>query len=173
MFRDDPSRFSLLASCCLSTRISMLRPDPAAPPLSPGAVVTTSGEVIGEHEGFAGYTVGQRRKLPGGRSLPLYVLSVRPETREVVVGTDEELLGRAVTLKECNWLAPMLRVGDQCHVQLRYRSEAVPATVRAVRDDSVTFDLDIPVRAIAPGQSGAFYDGNERLLGGGVIESAA
>ena len=57
--------------------------------------------------------------------------------------------------------------------QSRYRSEAVPATVRTVRDDSVTFDLDIPVRAIAPGQSGAFYDSNERLLGGGVIESAA
>lgn len=143
-----------------------------APSLSPGAVVTTSGEVLGEHDGFAGYTVGQRRKLPGGRSLPLYVLSVRPETREVVVGTDAELLGREVTLEECNWLAPALRPGDRCQVQLRYRSEAVPATVRGMRDDSVTFDLDIPVRAIAPGQSGALYDDAERLLGGGVIASA-
>jgi tRNA-specific 2-thiouridylase len=144
-----------------------------APSLSPGAVVTTSGEVIGEHEGFAGYTVGQRRKLPGGRSLPLYVLSVRPDTREVVVGSDEELIGHEVTLKECNWLAPELRAGDQCQVQLRYRSEAVPATVRSVRDDSVTFDLHIGVRAIAPGQSGAMYDEHERLLGGGVIASAS
>lgn len=144
-----------------------------APALTPGAVVTTGGEVIGEHDGFAGYTVGQRRRLPGGRSLPLYVLGVRPESREVVVGTNEELYGRAVTLAECNWLAAPLAPGDRCQVQLRYRSQAVPARVRSVRDDSVTFDLDIAVRAIAPGQSGACYGEDERLLGGGVIASAA
>jgi tRNA-specific 2-thiouridylase len=103
--------------------------------------------------------------------LPLYVLGVRPETREVVVGTDQELTGHEVTLRECNWLAPALRAGDRCDVQLRYRSEAVPATVRAVRDDSVTFDLHLGVRAIAPGQSGAVYGEGDQLLGGGVIAS--
>jgi tRNA-specific 2-thiouridylase len=144
-----------------------------APSLSPGAVVTTNGEVIGEHDGFAAYTVGQRRRLPGGRSLPLYVLGVRPGTREVVVGTEAELTGHEVTLRECNWLAPALEAGDTCQVQLRYRSDAVPATVRECRDDSVTLDLHIGVRAIAPGQSGALYDADQRLLGGGVIASSA
>lgn len=145
-----------------------------APALVPGPVVTTGGEVIGEHEGFAHYTVGQRRRLPGGRQLPLYVVGVRPETREVVVGSDEELLGRVVTLDEVNWLGAPLAPGDRCRVQVRYRSAAVPATVRTVRDGTVTIDLHIPVRAIAPGQSGAVYDeADDRLLGGGVIARAA
>lgn len=143
-----------------------------APALLPGALVTTSGEVVGEHDGFAAYTIGQRRKLPGGRSLPIFVVGIHPESREVVVGSADELLGHEVTLQECNWLAEPPRAGDQCTVQLRYRAEAVPATVRRVRDDSVTFDLHLPVRAIAPGQSGACYDRAERLLGGGVIASA-
>ncbi len=145
-----------------------------APALSPGAVVTTSGEVIGEHDGFAGYTVGQRRRLPGGRRLPLYVLGVRPDSREVVVGSDEELLGHRVTVDQLNWLDQPLAAGDACRVQLRYRSEAVPARVRHAGDRTVTFDLDIPVRAIAPGQSGAIYHSDDdRLLGGGVIREAA
>jgi tRNA-specific 2-thiouridylase len=143
-----------------------------APALVAGAVVTASGEVVGEHEGFAHFTVGQRRRLPGGRSRPLYVLGVRPERREVVVGTEEELYGHEVTLHECNWLTAEPRPGDRCHVQLRYRSTAVPARVRLVNGDSVTFDLEQPVRAIAPGQSGACYGDDDRLLGGGVIASA-
>ena len=145
-----------------------------APALAPGPLVTTSGEVIGEHEGFANYTVGQRRRLPGGRQLPLYVLGVRPDTREGVVGTNEELHGHAVTLAEVNWFDTPLRVGERCRVQLRYRSAAVPARVRASGDGTVTFNLEIPVRAIAPGQSGAIYDdADDRLLGGGVIGGAA
>lgn len=144
-----------------------------APALSPGAVVTTTGDVIGEHDGFAGYTVGQRRRLPGGRSRPLYVLGVRPDSREVVVGTAEELMGSQVTIRECNWLDRPLVEGDRCLAQLRYRSRAVPARVIHAGDDSVTFDLEIPVRAITPGQSGALYGDDDRLLGGGVIAEAA
>jgi tRNA-specific 2-thiouridylase len=145
-----------------------------APALVPGPVVSTDGEVLGEHDGFAGYTIGQRRRLPGGRQLPLYVVAVRPGTREVVVGSAAELQGHAVTVDEVNWLGAPLRPGDRCRVQLRYRGPAVPARVRRTGDRSVTFDLDIPVRAIAPGQSGAFYDeADDRLLGGGVIREAA
>lgn len=139
-----------------------------APALTPGPIVTTEGDVVGEHDGFARYTIGQRRGLPGGRSLPLYVVGIRPDTREVVVGGADDLLGHEVTLDECNWLAPTPTVGQRCEVQLRYRSTAVPAVVRHVGDASVTLDLEIPVRAIAPGQSGVCYDG-ERVLGGGVI----
>ncbi|MCB9505226.1 MAG: tRNA 2-thiouridine(34) synthase MnmA [Gemmatimonadales bacterium] len=140
-----------------------------APALVAGNVITTTGEVVGTHDGFAGYTVGQRRGLPGGRSRPLYVLGVRPDRREVIVGDDDALLGHEVTLAECNWLADPLTVGEGCTVQLRYRSEAVPATVRAVRDGTVTLDLHVPVRAIAPGQSGVCYGPDEQVLGGGVI----
>ncbi|HWA15653.1 MAG TPA: tRNA 2-thiouridine(34) synthase MnmA, partial [Gemmatimonadales bacterium] len=62
-----------------------------APALVPGPLVSTSGEVIGEHDGFARYTIGQRRGLPGGNSAPRYVVAIRPETREVVVGDLDEL----------------------------------------------------------------------------------
>lgn len=142
--------------------------------LSPGALVTTSGEVVGAHDGFARYTVGQRRGLPGGRSLPLYVVGIRPESREVIVGGADELLGHAVTLEECNWLTEPPAVGSRCRVQLRYRARAVPAVVRSRDADTVSLDLEEPVRAIAPGQSGVCYDMDDsRVLGGGVIECAA
>lgn len=141
--------------------------------LQAGKVVTTSGAVVGEHHGTAGYTVGQRRRLPGGRSRPLYVLAVRPESHEVIVGEGDELLGDAVTLVECNWLTTPLGTGDECQVQLRHRGEAVDATVRDAHDDTITLDLHQPVRAIAPGQSGVCYDADQRVLGGGLIRIAA
>ena len=144
-----------------------------APSLSPGSLVTTAGEIIGEHRGFARFTVGQRRGLPGGRSLPLYVVGIRPETREVVVGGADALLGHEVTLDELNWLADPLAPGDRCMAQLRYRAAAVHATVRSASHDRVTLDLHEPVRAIAPGQSGVLYDVRDRVLGGGVIARTA
>ncbi len=144
-----------------------------APALSPGPLVTTSGDVIGEHDGFARYTVGQRRGLPGGRALPLYVVAIRPGTREVVVGPADELLGHAVTLAECNWLAERLTPGDHCLAQLRYRARAVPAVVREISGDRILLRLEEPVRAITPGQSGVLYSAADQVLGGGVIESAA
>lgn len=140
-----------------------------APAFSPGHLVTSTGEIVGEHSGFAQFTVGQRRGLPGGRSLPLYVLEIRPDSRVVVVGEADELHRDSVTLEECNWLADLPPApGDRCSVQVRYRGTAAPATVTAVRDRSVTLRFDIPVRAVSPGQSGVCYDGT-RVLGGGVI----
>ncbi len=146
-----------------------------APALAPGAFVTTAGEVIGEHRGFARYTVGQRKGLPGGAPGPRYVVAIRPGTREVVVGTADELAGRRVQLEELNWLDDPLAPGDECAVQLRYRAGAVPATVAAaaVTAAGPTLDLALaePVRAITPGQSGVLYGAGGRVLGGGVIAS--
>jgi tRNA-uridine 2-sulfurtransferase len=144
-----------------------LPPDAAA--LQPGALVTTAGEVIGEHAGFARYTVGQRRGLPGGGSEPRYVVAIRPETREVVVGTRRELEGFRVRLEEVNWLARPLAAGDGCNVQLRYRAPAVPGTVLSSDPSGVELALTEPVRAIGPGQSGVLYGRDQQVLGGGVI----
>ena len=140
-----------------------------APALVPGPLVTTSGEVIGEHEGFARYTVGQRRGLPGGFAEPLYVVAIRPETREVVVGRGAELFGHEVSLEGVNWLAELSPPGDSVWVQCRYRAHAVPGTIAALAGDRIALRLAEPVRAIAPGQSGVLYDASDRLLGGGVI----
>jgi tRNA-specific 2-thiouridylase len=140
-----------------------------APALSPGPLVTTAGEVVGEHGGYARYTIGQRRGLPGGSREPRFVVAIRPERREVVIGTAQELEGHRLMLEELNWLAEPLGPGDECRVQIRHRSPAVPATVTSGAGESIELVLSTPVRAITPGQSGVLYSDQDRVLGGGVI----
>src|SRR5437899_6154076 len=106
-----------------------------APALTPGPLVTVGGEVVGEHGGFARYTVGQRRGLPGGFPEPMYVVDIRPETREVVIGRGTDLFGHTVSLEAVNWLADPLARGADVWVQCRYRSKAVPGTIAAIRQD--------------------------------------
>jgi tRNA-specific 2-thiouridylase len=140
-----------------------------APALLPGPLVTTTGDVIGQHRGYAQYTIGQRKGLPGGSEGPRYVVAIRPERREVVVGGAEDLAAHTVVLEEVNWLAKPLEPGDSCEVQIRYRAPGAAATVRDVGLNRVTLTLESPVRAITPGQSGVLYDADQRVLGGGVI----
>ena len=140
-----------------------------APALAPGPFVTSQGEVIGEHDGFARYTVGQRRGLPGGRPRPLYVLAIQPETRAVVVGESDELGSYRVRLEELNWLADPLAVGERCEVQIRYRARPVSVVVSQVGSDQVTLSSAEPLRAVTPGQSGVLYSSEGQVLGGGVI----
>ena len=140
-----------------------------APALAPGPLVSTAGELIGEHQGYARYTIGQRKGLPGGFAEPRYVVAIRPERREVVIGTAEELEGHRVRLEELNWLADTLGPGDACEVQVRHRARGVPATVLQADSDALELALATPVRAITPGQSGVLYGAGGRVLGGGVI----
>ncbi len=136
--------------------------------LAPGPLVTTSGDVIGQHAGFARYTVGQRRGLPGGRSRPLHVVAIRPDTREVVVGEADKLLSWSLGLEAVNWLDEPLGPGAACEVQVRHRAAAVPAVVAFASEDRLDLRLLEPARAVAPGQSGVLYR-DARVLGGGVI----
>ncbi len=140
-----------------------------APALVPGPLVSTTGEVIGEHQGFARYTIGQRKGLPGGSSEPMYVIAIHPEHREVVVGALADLEGSSVRLDEVNWLADPLQPGDRCEIQIRYRARGIPATITASDEGTVSLALSTPGRAIAPGQSGVLYGCDGRVLGGGVI----
>ncbi len=142
---------------------------PDAPALVPGPLVTTNGEVIGEHSGYGRYTVGQRKGLPGGSAGARYVVAINPERREVVVGGVEDLAGHSVLLEELNWLAEPLAPGERCEVQIRYRARGAWATVTERGSDRLTLGLEDPVRAITPGQSGVLYDSRGRVLGGGVI----
>jgi len=139
-----------------------------APALQPGPIRTTTGDVIGEHQGFARYTVGQRRGLPGGFAQPMFVVAIDPAERAVIVGTGDELFGHRVVLEEVNWLAEPLTAGDMCEVQVRYRARPTPARVTAVSAGTLSLDLTEPVRAISPGQSGVLYRA-DHVLGGGVI----
>ena len=140
-----------------------------APALTPGPLVTTRGDLVGEHGGYARYTIGQRRGLPGGFGEARYVVAIRPERREVVIGTVDELEGHRVHLEELNWLADPLEAGDECQVQVRHRARGVPATVAALEAGALDLVLSTPIRAITPGQSGVLYSADDRVLGGGVI----
>lgn len=140
------------------------------PALTPGAIVRSDGTVLGEHHGYANFTVGQRRGLPGGSSEPLFVLEVRPDTREVVVGTRGELDNERVLIGGLHWLtmeppAP----GDRLEVQIRHRAGGSPGVVEHQAPDRLTVRFDHPQRAVTPGQSAAVFSGS-RLLGGGRID---
>ena len=136
--------------------------------LTPGRIVRTDGSVIGEHGGYARYTIGQRRGLGGGARRPLYVLGVRPDAGEVVVGEEDELYDTAVELGDLNWIGGSPSAGDRVEVQIRHRASAVEAVVESHDDGRLALRLLSPQRAVTPGQSGAVYRGDE-LLGGGRI----
>jgi tRNA-uridine 2-sulfurtransferase len=138
------------------------------PALQPGAMVDRSGQVVGEHAGYARYTVGQRKGLGGGRGRPLFVLGVVPHRREVVVGDEGELYRDEVALGDLNWLVAPPDPGERVLVQLRHRAAAVAAEVTRLDDERVDLELARPQRAVTPGQSGALYRG-DTLIGGGRI----
>jgi tRNA-specific 2-thiouridylase len=135
--------------------------------LSPGKLVTSHGEVIGEHAGYARYTVGQRKGLGGGRGHALYVLGVVPASNEVIVGAEAELDRRDVVIGDLNWLDAEPRIGEELQVQVRHRARAVAGTVIAC-SDVVELQLNEPQRAVTPGQSGVLYRGDV-VVGGGRI----
>ena len=141
------------------------------PSLSRGPIVLGDGRVVGEHDGYARYTIGQRRGLPGGFREPMYVVEIRPDERAVVIGPRDELLGRGVVARGVNWLVDPPSLGASLEVQVRHRARAVPAELVRVDGDEIELALDEPVAAITPGQSLVLYDG-DRVLGGGVIEAA-
>ena len=102
----------------------------------------------------------------------MYVVEIRPATREVVIGPRAELLGSGVVAREMNWLVDEPpAVGDAVHVQVRHH--ATPAAAEVVRLDGgeIELALDEPVSAITPGQSLVLY-GGDRVLGGGLIQSS-
>jgi tRNA-specific 2-thiouridylase len=140
-----------------------------APALAGGQVVTSDGTPVGDHRGFARFTIGQRRGLPGGFREPMYVVAIRPETREVVIGNEAELFSATITIEDPNWLAEPLVAGDVCRVRIRHRGPCQPARVRDGGARHLALDLAQPARAVTPGQSGVLHDETNRLLGGGTI----
>jgi tRNA-specific 2-thiouridylase len=143
----------------------------------PGDIVDEAGTVLGHHEGIIDYTVGQRRGLGIGGGTPLYVLSIDPATRRVMVGPEEALYGERVELGEVNWLGSgtMNEAADESglpvQAKLRSTQPAVGARLFAAGEGGAGAHLilDEPQAAIAPGQACVFYDGSH-LLGGGWIK---
>jgi len=136
-----------------------------------GELVTTSGEVIGHHQGIHSFTVGQRKGLGVSSPNPLYVLSIHPDSHQVTVGPDEGLLTRDLTANRLNWIStPGLAEGQELRVtaKIRHRHTPAPATLIGAGDDLVRAVFDDPQRAITPGQAAVFYQEDE-VVGGGWI----
>lgn len=147
------------------------RLDHSHPALEAGTIVLESGEIVGHHKGYAGFTVGQRKGLGGGFPDPMYVVEVRAETREVVVGPSSSCYAATMVVDELNWLQAPAVSGDRLNVQIRYRAEGVEAVVTDLTDDRISLRFASPQRAVTPGQSAVMFDGT-KVLGGGRIVSA-
>jgi tRNA-specific 2-thiouridylase len=129
--------------------------------------------VLGRHRGIAHFTVGQRKGLGIAAAEPLYVLSIDPERRRVVVGPRAALAETRLLLGELNWLGPPASEGMVLAAKLRSSQLPVPATVYPGADaGEAELVLEAPAGAVAPGQAAVLYNG-DRLLGGGWIRRRA
>jgi tRNA-specific 2-thiouridylase len=144
------------------------RLEPAHKAFQPGDIVTTAGEKVGNHDGYSNFTVGQRKGLPGGFPEAMFVVEIRPASREVVVGSRVELMGSDVELVDLNWLGPIPESGSPVQVQLRHRSPPSQAILTDVGKEKVKLRLSDPRFAVTPGQSGVLFFG-DRVMGGGRI----
>ncbi len=134
-----------------------------------GEIITTTGEVVGHHEGLEQYTIGQRKGLRIAFGERKFVVRLDAKTRRVVVGDREELAVRQVFVRGMNWLIPCPRDRFRCEVQFRYRTRSVQATVVPRNESNLEVHFDEPNYGIAPGQGLACYVG-DRLLGGGWMD---
>jgi tRNA-specific 2-thiouridylase len=135
----------------------------------PGNFVDVHGRVLGPHEGFHRYTIGQRRGLGIALGERAHVVGLRAEDAAVILSTDEtDLLARGLRASGLHWHAP---APGRCEAQIRSRHGGAPGRLELSADGMATFHFDTPQSAVTPGQAVAFYDG-ERLIGGGWIDAA-
>ena len=135
-----------------------------------GAIVDADGQQVGEHEGSAGYTVGQRRGLGVALGAPRFVSRIDPLTNTIQLGRREDLETREFTLERGSFIAPDVPDAPfRAEVRIRHRAEPIPATVAPLGERRYAVTTDRSVWAAAPGQAAVLYDGEE-VLGGGRIE---
>jgi tRNA-specific 2-thiouridylase len=139
-------------------------------PDTAGELVTTTGEVIGEHSGIHNFTVGQRKGLGVATGSPLYVIQISGADKQVVVGGAEHLYSRTLRSKRVNLIAGEdLAEPMRVSVKIRHRHEPAAATIEKSSDDEILVTFDEPQRAITPGQAAVFYDGNIVVGGGWIV----
>lgn len=138
-----------------------------------GEIVTTAGQVVGRHEGFEAFTIGQRKGLGVALGRPQFVVRIEPESRRVVIGDQDELLRVGLEADQANWLVDPASLPERVGVQIRYNGSPHPARIGAVDGQADRFRVwfEQPQAAVAPGQAAVVYDG-ERVVGGGWITEA-
>lgn len=141
----------------------------AAEMLKPGAIVTSEGHSIGEHNGLANYTIGQRKGLGIASRVPLYVLGKNAGSNTLVVGTQEELGSRELIARDVNWLSGEIP-GEpfRAYVKIRYTAKEAEALVTPINGNQVQVQFDTPQRDITAGQAAVFFH-EDLMIGGGII----
>jgi tRNA-specific 2-thiouridylase len=138
-------------------------------PDTAGELVTTSGEVIGEHAGIHNFTVGQRKGLGVATGSPLYVIQISGADKQVIVGSDEHLYSRTLRARRVNLISvDDLHEPMRVAVKIRHRHEPAPATLEKIAADEVLVTFDQTQRAITPGQAAVFY-ADDIVVGGAWI----
>ena len=137
--------------------------------LRPGEIVTSEGRSLGEHNGLANYTIGQRKGLGIASPVPLYVLGKNAGSNTLIVGRQEELGSCELTARDVTWLSGEIP-GEPFHadVKIRYTAKESPALVTLVNENQVQVRFEVPQRDITAGQAAVFYQGDV-LIGGGII----
>jgi len=135
----------------------------------PGPIRHLDGRILGHHEGYWRFTVGQRKGIGVAFASPLFVVRVDPATDTVWVGGEDDLLGRELTARETSWCLEPPAGSLLCRAKIRSRGSEVEAVVHPLPGRRARVEFMAPQRAIAPGQAVVFYAGDE-VLGGGWIE---
>jgi tRNA-specific 2-thiouridylase len=136
-----------------------------------GEIVSTDGQIIGSHQGYPFYTVGQRRGLGGGFKEPMYVVDIDAAQNRITIGSEQALYARELMVEQVNWVSragitePMAAM-----IKIRYNDTLHAGTLFPSLDQEIRIRMADPVRSITPGQSAVFYDGDV-LLGGGIIKT--
>lgn len=135
----------------------------------PGNFVNTSGDVIGKHNGLVHYTVGQRKGLNLAMGHPVFVLELKPETNEVVIGNAEEVFSDRLYANRLNFMAIEDLDGEMMvEAKIRYSHKGAKCTIKKTGDEEVLCVFEEPQRAITPGQAVVFYQ-DDYVIGGGTI----
>lgn len=136
----------------------------------PGNFVSTGGEVLGKHKGITHYTIGQRKGLGIAMGHPVFVTEIRPETNEVVLGTNEDVFTTKLFANHVNCMSiPEFRDGMELKAKIRYSHAGSPCRVTRTGEDEIFCEFMEPVRAVTPGQAVVLYDG-DYVAGGGIIK---
>jgi tRNA-specific 2-thiouridylase len=139
--------------------------------IQPGYFVDRLGNRLGMHRGIIHYTVGQRKGLGISFGKPMYVVAVNPGDNTVVLGDEKEVFSNELTASDLNFISiPKLNGEMKVTAKIRYSAKEAPAVISPLKDGRVHVLFDQPQRAVTPGQSVVFYDGDS-VVGGGVIDN--
>lgn len=133
-----------------------------------GEIVSTDGRILGRHDGYFQFTIGQRRGL-GAFGDKYYVVTIEPETKRVVVGEYDQLLSKTARARSVNWVSIEPPKGDSAFevtARIRHAHKPAPGILKMQSRDEIVVEFDEPQRSITPGQAIVCYRGDELLCGG-------